>query len=982
MLRPGSCTWIVALWALVPCAAQEVSFTRDVLPLLSDRCFRCHGPDEASREGDLRLDDREDVFRDRGGIAVVVPGAPERSELVRRIEAHDDDQMPPRSSNLALSDDEVGLLRRWIAEGAAWEGHWAFEAPRAPATPPVAGDGWARQPIDAFIAEGLARAGRRPSAEADPAALLRRVTLDLTGLPPTLAELDAFLADPSGEAYAAVVERLLASPSYGERMAWPWLEAGRYADTDGYQGDPTRTAWPWRDWLVRQLNDNRPFDELTVEMLAGDLLPDATDEQRLATGFLRNNAHNGEGGRIAEETRVENVFDRTETVGTVWMGLTLTCARCHDHKYDPISQREYYEMFAFFDQTSETGGGRSGGNLAPTMRFVPGPAERVELAHARAGLAAVEARLFGPRPELDDAQRAFEARELAALQAAGFGAAPTTLGGWERSGPYTGEGGKLFGQAFGPEPGADGAEVVWNPDAELVDGEVLYLPNGVNVFYFRRTLRAPSARRLALSFGSDDAIRVWMGGREVLAKNTQRSVMPDQERVEVDVPAGETELVVKIVNTGGRGGVYFRLVGEAPPGFSFAAAQSLQKPREQRTAAEQRELTARFRRENVEGYAADEAEAAALRQRIAALEQSAVTVSVMDELPADRRRRTPIYGRGDYQAPGAVVTPGTPAVLPELRARGVVPDRLDLARWLVSGSHPLTARVAVNRAWQTFFGRGLVATPEDFGRQGERPSHPELLDWLATRFVDSGWDTKALHRLIVTSATYRQAAVVPPEGVDDPDNVLLGWSPRPRLPAFMLRDQALALSGRLVARTGGAPVRPYQPEGVWAEATFGFIRYQEDQGAALYRRSLYTFWRRIVGPTALFDTASRQECVVRPSLTNTPLHALTTLNEPGFVEAARGLAERAWGAGGDVDARVAWMFRAATGRAIMPGEQRVLARGFARARSRFEAEPDTARALLEVGASRAEATLEPADLAALTLVANTILNLDEVLTRP
>ena len=972
----------IALVAAGPALAQDQGLAREVQALLSDRCYRCHGPDAAQREADLRLDRREDLVADRGGMFVVVPGDPARSELVRRIEAHDDEQMPPRSSNLSLSPGEIETIRRWIAEGAPWAEHWAFMAPERPAVPAVTGVGASDHPIDRFVHAELARVGRMPNPPADRAALLRRVALDLTGLPPTEAELDAFLQDASAEAYERVVDRLLASPRYGERMAWPWLEAGRYADTDGYQNDPTRTAWPWRDWLVRQLNANRPFDELSTEMLAGDLLPDATDEQRLATGFLRNNAHNGEGGRIAEETRVENVFDRTETVGTVWTGLTWTCARCHDHKYDPISQREYYQLFAFFDQTSENGAGRSNGVLAPSMRFVPDPTDREQLAAAQEALRGVEARLFGALPDLEEAQRAFEDAERGALAAAGLDGEPIRLGKWQRSGPYTGEGPKLFGQAFGPEPRSSEVALPWAADEALRDGAVLELPSGENAFYFRRTVTAPTPRRLALSLGSDDAIKVWVNGEVVLANNTQRGAKADQERLEVELPEGDSELLIKIVNTGGRGGIYFRVVDELPTGMSLALAQSLAKPRADRTADEQRVLTARFRRGHVEGYAADEAEAERLRKQIAGLESRAVTVSVMDDLPAERRRATPIYGRGDYQSPGERVLPGTPAALPLLGARGAVPDRLDLARWLFDARHPLTARVAVNRAWQTFFGRGLVATPEDFGVQGERPSHADLLDWLAAEFVASGWDTKALHRLIVTSAVYRQSAEFGADAVDDPDNVLLARSPRFRLPAWMLRDQALALSGRLVGAIGGPPVRPYQPDGVWAEATFGFIRYQPDQGEALYRRSLYTFWRRIVGPTMFFDTASRQECVVRRSVTNTPLHALTTLNETGYVEAARGLAERSRAAGSEVDARLAWMFRAATARAPAPAELEVLQRSYERASSRFAASPEDAADFLGVGASTVPADLDPAATAALTVTAALILNLDEVLTRP
>ncbi len=964
-----------------PASAQEVRFNQDVLPLLSDRCFSCHGPDARAREADLRLDRREDVFGDRGGVRVVLPGDPEGSELIRRITAKDDEQMPPRHANLTLSDAEVATLRRWIEQGAEWTRHWAFTPVARSAPPEVRDASWPRNPIDRFVLARLEAAGAQPNAAADPAALARRVHLDLTGLPPTAERVAAFAADPSDASYLAMVDELLASSHYGERMAWPWLEAARYADTDGFQNDPTRTAWPWRDWLVRALNDNLPFDAFTEQVLAGDLLPGATEEQRLATGFLRNNAHNGEGGRIPEETRVENVFDRAETVGTVWLGMTFECARCHDHKYDPIPQRDYYRFYAFFDQTSETGGGRSGGRLAPSMGFLADPDERRALADKQLEVATIHQLMFRPDPELDQREQAWIAAESARLRAANAGFAAAELSAWRQSEPFRAAAGAMFDQAFAPEQGA--AEAAgWRPAPGFVDGAVYGLPAGAYVTYFARELSAPSARRMTVSLGSDDAIKVWCNDELVLANDVRRGAKPDQERVVLQLRPGRNDLLVKIVNTGGIGGAYFRVVDETIGDLPADVVRALLQSPIQRRDEHRRALRAHFRREHQPAFAERERLLDARQREIDALESKRLTVSVMDALPAAKRRTTRVLARGDYQTPGVAVTAGTPAFLPPLQATGT-PDRLDLAGWLTSGDNPLVARVAANRAWQTLLGAGLVPTSENFGRQGERPTHPALLDWLAQALVDSGWDLKALHRLIVTSATYRQASGAAADRfAADPHNRTLARYPRRRMQAWMLRDQALALSGRLAAQLGGPPVRPYQPQGVWDEATFGFIKYTQGRGDELRRRSLYTFWRRIVGPTMLFDTPARQQCVVRHAVTNTPLHALTTLNETGFVEAARGFSSRALAHRATPRAQIAWMFRAATARAPEAVELDVLTRRFFDTRQRFADGALDREAFLQIGGDATPPGLDKDDLAALTVVASLVLNLDEVLCLP
>ena len=961
--------------------AQEVSFARDVLPILSDRCFQCHGPDEQARQADLRLDVRADLLRDRDGSVVIAPGAPDRSELIARITAHDDDVMPPRHTNLSVSPAEVDVLRRWIAEGAAWSVHWSFQPNLAPKLPAVRARAWPRSGIDRFVLARLEAAALAPNKAAAPADLLRRVHLDLTGLPPTPAQVAAFVAEPSDERYTRAVDELLTSPRYGERMAWPWLKAARYADTDGFQNDPTRTAWPWRDWLVRALNDNLPFDQFTEQTLAGDLLPDATDEQRLATGFLRNNAHNGEGGRIPEETRVENVFDRAETVGTVWLGMTFECARCHDHKYDPIPQRDYYRFFSFFNQTSETGGGRSGGQLAPTMRLVADPADRAALLDKQRELGTVRELMFQADPALDARERAWAAAASARIRADAATFTPAERGPWRQSRSFSSLSGPMFDQEFAPERGDDD-DADWRPAPDFIEGAVYGLPDGAYTTYFSRAVTAASPRRMTLSLGSDDAIKVWCNGELLLANDARRGAKPDQERVELALRSGRNDLLIKVVNTGGIGGAYFRVVDETLGDLPADVARALATDPARLNDQHRRALRVHFRREHQPAFAARERGYDRLQREIAAIEGARLTVSVMDELSAEQRRTTRVLTRGDYQTPDEAVTAGTPAFLPELKT-AATPSRLDLARWLTSGENPLVARVAVNRAWQTFFGEGLVSTSENFGRQGETPTHPQLLEWLAHRFVESGWNIKELHRLIVTSATYRQAGGgAARRFTSDPDNRLLARYPRRRMPAWMLRDQALALSGRLARQLGGPPVRPYQPDGVWDEATFGFIKYSQGQGDELRRRSLYTFWRRIVGPTMLFDTPARQQCVVRHATTNTPLHALTTLNETGFVEAARGLATRAFGGGDTATARIAWLFRAATARAPEPSELDVLARRFTAAHARFIEGGLDSDAFLHVGADAPAADIDPTELAAMTVIASLVLNLDEVLCLP
>lgn len=754
---------------------EELSFNADIRPLLSDRCFACHGFDANTREADLRLDTPEAAYAERDGGPAIVPGDPGRSMIWQRIISDDPDEvMPPPNHLLGLKADEKEKIRLWIEQGAKYEKHWTFtrvEKPDVPAN---------THPVDALVTRRLSKEDLKLSPRAEKTTLIRRLSLDLRGLPPTPDEVAGFLADDSAEAWANLVDRFLADPAFGERMAWPWLDAARYADTNGYQHDAERTMWPWRDWVVGAINDNLPYNDFTVWQIAGDLLPEATFEQKLATGFLRNHAINGEGGRIPEENRVDYVMDMTETVGTVWMALTMNCCRCHDHKYDPISQKEYYGLADFFNQMPIDGADRSP-QSAPNLA-VPSTAQKERLNQLAA--------------------QVHKAKE--ALDAA-------------------------------PE------------DAEL--------------------------------------------------KEQLKKAEGERKKHESSIP------------------------------------------------------------------------------------------KVMIMADQEKRRPSYILAVGSYEQPGEEVTAHTPAVLPPMSSSGEHANRLDLAYWLTSRDHPLMSRATVNRLWQEIFGLGFVKTPEDFGVQSEIPKHPELIDWLAADFMDHGWDFKRLVRTIVTSEVYQQSSRVTPELLErDPDNRLLARGPRFRMPAWMIRDQALSVSGLLVNQMGGEPVFPWQPAGLWAEVTFGGgkKKYTPDTGEKLRRRSLYTFWRRISAPPMFFDNAKREVCEVGALRTNSPLHALSTLNDRLYSEAARALASRATQAGApDQDAATSLneAFRLVLLRPPSDDEQKILRENYQMARESFEADPDSAKAFLAIGETPPDAAMDAITQASLATVCLSILNTDEALTK-
>jgi hypothetical protein len=1021
--------------ANAPGAAPEdsarVDFNYQIRPLLSDRCFRCHGPDSAARKAKLRLDRRDSALKTlEDGWAIVKPFDPDHSELVRRISlvADDDDVMPPVDSHLTLSAGEKALLRRWIAEGAEYAPHWSF-APVQARAPPATGEAETRHAIDAFVRARLARERLTPAPRASRETLIRRLAFTLTGLPPTVAEIDAFVADRSSDAWPRLVDRYLASPAYGERLAVDWLDLARYADTYGYQADVERDMSRWRDWVIAAFNDNLPYDQFLTWQLAGDLLPGATETQRLATAFNRLHRQTNEGGSIEEEFRTEYVADRVNTFGTAMLGLTLECARCHDHKFDPITQREYFSLFAFFNSIDESGlySHFTTATPTPTLRLWTDTQAR----QRRSIAARLERAERDVRRARESARAAFATWRPAARVQPPTAIAHLTFDDMRLdpglaivSGVAGAEGGALrldgdtalvqkdvrtfrrsdaFSIALRLQP------TVVDPRAVLVHqsrawsdagsrGLELTLDHGRPFFALvhfwpgnaiavraRQPLPTGVWSRLTAAYdGSSRAagLALYLDGvrldTEVVRDHLDKDIDYDKAR---DNSADPPPLAI---------GARFR-----DSGFRQGLIDDLQIYDVALTAAEVQTLANRGPEPLASSSQPDAAlldyfvervhepsrRAAAARQAIRREEHtlaSAVSeIMVMEEMPAERP--TFRLARGAYDAPRERVARDTPASLPPFP--GDAPrNRLGLARWLTDPRHPLTARVVVNRVWRMHFGRGLVATQEDFGSQGRLPTHPDLLDWLASRFFESGWDVKALHRLILTSETFQQTSGGPRDLVErDPDNLRLARGPTVRLQAEQIRDSALAASGLVTRRMGGASVKPYQPAGLWEQSGTGKT-YKQDTGAALYRRSLYTFWRRTSPPPSMlaFDAMSREVCTARRESTSTPLQALVLLNDPQFVEAARALAQGVMTRHPrDASARHRDVFRRLLGRAPDAAEAAILARLFAEQQAIFARDPEAAVQLLSTGESAWDRTLPHADLAATTMVASAIMNLDD-----
>ena len=1227
-----------------------LNYNLDIRPILSDNCYACHGPDAKSRQANLRIDTKEGAFSEPSGYPVIVPGNPEESELHLRIISNDDNyRMPPAGFNKTLTPAQIEAITQWIREGAKWEEHWAFTTPTRPTPPDVTNGDWVRNPIDTFILSRLEKEDLQPASEADKRTLIRRLSLDLTGLPPMREEVHQFLADNSPDAYEKMIDAFMAKPEYGEHLARFWLDVARYGDTHGLHLDNYREMWPYRDWVIEAFNKNMPFDQFTIEQLAGDLLPEPTLEQKIATGFNRCHVTTSEGGSIDEEYYVQYAIDRADTTSTVWMGLTVGCAQCHDHKYDPITQKEFYQLYAYFNNITEKAMDGNRKDSPPVVKL-PTAEQEAELAAFDEQIAELDTQTKAPIPEIDATQIAWENRiprwttlkptslyskggatlevlednsilvsgtnpeqeiyeaivELPpgkwsavrlegltheSLPESGFGrsdngnvvltdfsvflappaedsetppetestdieanvearaetgstvdadaeaqaentsaadtdteaemdeesaendaestdssdpwqriqvvhawadheqalgennlegvvanaiddkaetgwaldrqsenrqaiflvAAPfgmeggrlkirlkheydlrqkqlgrfrlaltdattiypigskITLGDWHAAGPFTAEHGNLaFYKVYEPETKevntgdtfeVNGKTIKWEKQSHWVDEQVHNDIVGENsATYLFRNIASVTQQNALLYIGSNDALKVWMNGTELLAKNVQRDAVADQEQVQVNLKPGNNKLLLKIVNYSGPSGFYFRMESE-PPMVPADIVDIAGTVRSERETAQIEQIRDFYRQnitpdkninENAKRAFADLktlfADLSEVQGKRTTLDAEVTTTLVMQE--REEPRGAYVLARGEYQNREEQVYPKTPAVLPPM-PEDAASNRLALAKWLLLPEHPLTARVAINRFWQNVFGTGIVVTAGDFGTQGTPPVHPELLDWLATEFVASGWDIQAMLKLMLTSATYRQSAQVTPEKLErDANNALLSRGSRYRLDAEVVRDNALALSGLLYTKVGGPSVKPPQPDGLWKAVGFtgsNTDTFVKDTGAdKIYRRSLYTFWKRTAPPPQMniLDAPSREACTISRERTNTPMQALMLMNDPQFFEAARAFAEHAIKNGGDTpEARIAYMFEMATARLPKPKEEALLLETFQAHHQELEANPEAAKELITVGESSPDETLDAVEVAAWTMIANLILNLDEVLNK-
>ncbi len=1011
--------------AASPSTPAEVEFDRDIRPILSDACFFCHGPDSAKRKADLRLDTEQGALRQfKGGRRPIVPGDPEKSEIIRRMLTEDpDEKMPPPDSHRTITPQQIEKVKQWVRQGAHWQQHWAFVAPKRPHLPLPNGAGakaeviWPRNPIDAFVLTRLQKEGLKPSPQAARETLIRRVTLDLTGLPPTPGEVDAFLADTSPNAYENLVERLLACPRYGQRMAQEWLDAARYADTNGYQGDRTRTLWPWRDWVIASMNHNLSFDRFTVEQIAGDLLSNPTPDQLIATGFNRNHPLNGEGGRIPEESRVEYCVDRVNTTGAVWLGLTVGCTQCHDHKYDPLLQKEFYQLYSYFNSIDESGAVDADGNANPVLRL-PTAQQQQRQDQLNAELADLQNQTRQINGRLSKAQTTWEAqlvRTLSTSRVQWSILKPVSVSADQQTLTILDDHSVLASskEASATDnytvvldlpvggPGLTGLQLEGLPH-EAYRGLTSRSPQGNFILTaFKLTLKTPDGAERPVSiadarasfeekglpiFGAlDDNPATGWGVHD--GKNHLPKLAWFRFAQPLSLPAGG-RLTARLEfhhqraqHHMGRLRLAVTTVDDPfhqPPPDPILTLVKL--PPDQRSTEQSKQLADYYRSIDPQ-LRQVQSRITALSQMQASLDQQTLKTMVMRERA--QPRDTFILIRGGYDKYGEKVTGGVPASLPPLPP-GAPNNRLGFAQWLVHPSHPLTARVTLNRYWQHFFGIGLVKTAEDFGLQGERPIHRDLLDWLATEFIRTGWDVKAMHRLIVTSATYRQSSDITPQLLDkDPDNRWLARGPRHRLPSFQIRDQALAAAGLLVETIGGPSVKPYQPPGIWEEVSFNTIRYEQDHGDSLYRRSLYIFWRRTVGPTMFFDTSSRQVCIVKQTRTNTPLQSLIVMNETGHVETTRVLAQRLLSDPSLTDPRqrITHAFRLALARKPTDRELTILMNALQRLTTQYQQDRSAAEQLVAVGEYPKNPKLDPIQIAAHAGLVSLIFNLDQTQTK-
>lgn len=1040
---------LVLVTARTTPAAEALQFNRQIRPILAEYCFACHGPDSASRKADLRLDQREAAIKAKA----FVPGKPDESGALSRIFATDADEvMPPPSTHKQLTEAQKGLLKQWVAAGAEYQPNWSFIPPQRPPLPNVKNTAWVRNPIDAYVLAKLEELGLQPAAEADRRTLARRASLDLTGLPPSPQDVEAFVADPAPDAYDKLIEKLLHSPHWGEHRARYWLDAARYADTHGLHFDNYREMYAYRDWVIAAFNRNQPFDQFTIEQLAGDLLPNPTLDQLIATGFHRCQVTTNEGGTIPEENLTIYTRDRTETTARVWLGLTANCAVCHDHKFDPIPSREFYQMSAFFNNTTL---GAMDGNIqdTPPTVVVPPPEMRARWDALPKEIAAVkqelEARKQAARADFDQwlTQAASGAltvslpsQQLHLHAALGDGPGKklhVVLGGTAQEVPLAAEAswepGYVSAQALkiqGDKPpqlatagdfekeqavsyGAWvkldkthllGAAAARMDDQNAFRGWDLWFEQGkVGTHIVHRwpedglkvvannPIKAEEWTHVLVTYdgsGRAGGVRVFVNG-QAQATSVQADKLQNSIRTPVPLTIGQRHTTAQLEGAAVQDlRIYHRVlaadeVQQLVLGTRLAYLAS--KPAGQRSEADKNQLFPGWLATTDKTYPT-------LAQRVAALEKEQADIKARSTAAYITQERggppqAYVLYRGEYDKRRDQVGPDTFSCLPPLPAE-LPKNRLGFARWLLRPEHPLTARVTVNRFWQEVFGAGLVRTTGDFGVTGEAPSHQELLDWLAVEFRESGWDVHKLFRLLLTSATYRQSAAVTPQKLEkDPLNRFLSRGPRFRMDAEMVRDYALAASGALVPKIGGPSVKPYQPVGVWEAVAMNVSNtreYRPDSGEALYRRSLYWFWKRSAPPASMdiFNAPSRETCSVRRERTNTPLQALVTLNDTQFVEAARQLAQRALKDGGaTLDSRLDFIAKRLLARSLQPDEQRAVQTSLQALIEYYTAHPDQAQQLLTVGESKADSTLAPPLLAGWTMLTNELLNLDEVLNK-
>ena len=1037
-------------------SSAEISFNRDIRPILSNKCFFCHGPSEKSRKAELRLDLEEEAFKEKGGFAAFVRKSLADSEVWHRITSDDPDEvMPPPKFKKEVTKDEIKKIKQWIEQGAKWEGHWAFIPVKQINEPKTQLPKWIRNPIDSFVFDTLKKKGLNPSPEADRRTLIRRLYLDLTGLPPTPAEINDFLFDHSHHAYERVVDRLLSSEAYAERMTLVWMDAARYGDTSVFHDDGPRDMWPWRDWILRAYKNNMPFDQFSIEQLAGDLLPNPTDEQKIASGFNRNHATTDEGGVIAEEFRVEYVVDRVKTTGNVWMGLTMECAQCHDHKYDPISQEEYFQFYAFYNNNADPGMQTRRGNTAPMLEVVtPEKRQQIEdlskkqkdlvsklnnrkkevIPHfvqwAKDAASKLDGNNFTMEPyglvahlPLDDFKnnRTVDlVRESNTCQLQGkakiidqakFGGGIRIEGNGYLEVKDFGnlEHNKSF--SYGawvkiPRDNFGGAILAKMDEGNAYRGYDLWMEGGKvglhvinkwpsNALKVVSKAKAPIKKWTHLFVTYNGNAKV--SGVEIYIDGKKQEKATQQDSLSQTIITDKPLRLGRRFNTSQTNGAEIDDVRFYSRALSHQEVQVLSDSdpispilaieENNRTEAQKKVLLSHYLESEDKSYQEITQEKRSLDKKLSDLKDTKLTSMIMGDNPPNKMRKTYLLMRGQYASPdkSKEILPDTPAFLPPMK-EGLPKNRLGLAKWLVDKDHPLTARVTVNRYWQTIFGRPIVATPGDFGSQGSWPTHPELLSWLAKDFVDHGWNIKRTIKQMVMSSTYRQESTTRHKHLKvDPTNLYHARAPRFRLMGEFVRDNALAVSGLLNREFGGPGVKPYQPAGLWVEVSLsGNRRFVRDKGEKLYRRSMYTYWKRSAPHPALmaFDTPTRETCTLQRQRTNTPMQALVTLNDEQFVEASRAFAQRILKSSAKTfQDRVNWAFEMATGHPADDLRQNVLKEAYDFQKERFSKEPNRAEELLKIGESTRDTSIDSKEHASWTVLASMILNLDETLNR-